>query len=316
MTRWGWAMAATALALAAGLAPGAARGQIAAPELAPGSADVVVASPGFSVDPTFSLLNPAAMSFAKSSIFGLGQTRVDRHVQNPKQTEAYSGTFGGFRFTGDKLAIGLETIDFGSDKSNVNFTQKETNGAISGKVADAVAIGAGLDNIKASSGSTSDTVQHIMLGGAFRVGEVFFAGLGLGRDVLNHKSPGANYNDDRSITEYGLGIYTQRGVRWHMEYNVQEKDDYTDNTGARVGGYTRTAGVIELNWNSILLGVSGYQATAKTGNGSMSGTWYQAGWAPEKSFTASLRIQDNTEKTGSTKVSDSTTTTINLGYQF
>jgi hypothetical protein len=322
MNRYRWLVIGGALALLPALQAGVAQAQIAAPELIPGTADIVIGNPGFAADPSFAPLNPAVMSWNKGSVFGLGQTKVERDQKSPAQKESYSGSYGGFRWTGDKLAIGLETLNLSSDKNNVDLSFKTTGGAVSGKPADWVSLGAGIDNSEAKSGSTTDTTNRLVFGGTAKIGDVFFAGLGMGRDKLDHKSSGGNFSDDRSVTEYGLGLYTGAGggggggTKWHLEYNVEELDDYTGGNGAKFGGFTRTAGVIELNWNSILLSYKSYSNSAKTGDGKLDGYAIEAGWAPNKGFVVTGRLQTNSEKAGSTVISDSNSMSVNVGYQF
>lgn len=323
MNRFRWLVVGGMLALVPALHSGFALAQIAAPELIPGTADVVVGNPGFSADPSFAPLNPSVMSWYKGSVFGLGETKVDRNEKVPvNQQEQYSGSYGGFRWTGEKLAIGLETLNLSSDKSNVDFSFKTTGGAVAGKLAEWFSLGAGINSSDAKSGGTTDTTNRLIFGGTAKIGDVFFASVGTGRDKLEHKSPGNSFNDDRSVTQYGLGLYTGAGggggggTKWHLEYSVEELDDFTDNSGATFGGFTRTAGIVELNWSDILLSYKSYSSSAKTGNGKLDGSALEAGWAPQKGFVISGRLQNNTEKAGSAKIADSNSMSLNVGYQF
>ena len=323
MNRFRWLLIGGALTLLPILQAGVAQAQIAAPELIPGTADIVIGSPGANADPSFAPLNPATMSWAKGSVFALGETKVERDQKVPvNQKETYSGSYGGFRWTGDKLAIGLETLNLSSDKTNVDLSLKTTGGAVSGKLAEWFSLGAGLNNSEAKSGSTTDTTRRLIFGGSAKIGDVFFAGVGTGRDSLDHKSPGGDFSDDRSVTQYGLGLYTGAGggggggTRWHLEYNVEELDDYTDPSGASFGGFTRTSGVVEVNWKNILLSYKSYSSSAKTGNGKLDGTAIEAGWAPDKGFVVSGRLQTNSEKAGSVKIADSNSMSVNVGFQF
>ncbi len=323
MNRFRWLVAGGLLALWPALHAGVAQGQIAAPDLIPGTADIVVGNPGFAADPSFAPTNPSVMPWYKGSIFGLGETHVDRDQKSPTpQKEAYSGSYGGFRFTGETLAIGLETINLSSDKSNVDFSLKSTGGSVAGKLAEWFSLGAALNNSEAKSGATKDSTNRLLFGGTAKIGEVFFASVGTGRDKLDHKSPGNNFNDDRAVTEYGLGLYTGAGggggggTKWHLEYAVEELDDYTDNFGTNFGGFTRISGVIELNWSDIVLSYRNYSNSAKTGNGKLDGYALEAGWAPKKGFVITGRLQNNTEKAGSTKISNSNSMSVNVGYQF
>jgi hypothetical protein len=320
-----WIVPAVAVLLAPVLYTGEAQAQIASPALTPGTANIIVGNPGFAADPSFLPVNPAVMSWNGGSVFGLGQTNVDRDVEGPpKQSQEYSGSYGGFRWTGEKFAVGLETLSLSSDTSKVDFSYKTTGGGVSGKLVDWFSLGGGLNNSKSDFGASEDTVNGWSVGGSAKLGDIFYAGAGMGRENLDHKQSGNNYSDDRSVTQYGLAVYTgggkggggNGGAVWHLEYNVLEKDDFTDNAGVKSGGFTRTTLVGEVNWKNILISYSSYTTTAKTGDGTLDGTAIEAGWAMDKSFFISARIQTNEEKDGSTKVADSNGMSINVGLQF
>lgn len=300
---------------------GAAHAQVASPVLPPGTAEIIVGGPGSEADPSFSPLNPAVMSWNGGSVFGLGQTSVDRDVKTPKQSEEYSGTYGGFRWTGDRLAVGLETLSLSSDTSKVDFSFKTTAGGVSGKLAEWFSLGGGLVSSETEMGGITETVKGWTVGGSAKFGNIFFAGAATGRENLDHEETGNNYSDERSVSQYGLALYTGgkgggNGTLWHLEYNVVDKDDFTNNAGNKFGGFTRTTGAIELIWKSILLSYTSYTTEAKTGKATLDGTAIEAGWVSDKSFFITARIQNNTEKDDGTKIADSNSMSVNIGLQF
>jgi hypothetical protein len=305
------------------LCASAASAQVASPVLPPGTANIIVGNPGFEADPSFLPLNPAVMSWNGGSVFGLGQTtRVERDVKTPSQSEEYSSAYGGFRWTGDTLAVGLETLSLSSDTSNVDFSFKTTAGGVSGKLADWFSLGGALVSSEIDKGSITETVKGWTVGGSAKFGDIFFAGVGTGRENLDHEETGDNYSDERSISQYGLALYTGggkgggNGVVWHLEYSVMDKDDFTDKAGTNFGGFTRTTGAIEMIWKSILLSYTSYTTEAKTGKATLDGTAIEAGWVSDKSFFITARIQKNTEKNDGDKVADSNSMSVNIGLQF
>jgi hypothetical protein len=298
-----------------------ALGQVAAPSLIPATADIQAASPGSGIDPYFTPVNPAVMSWNKTSVIGAGVIALEDTPAAGPPTDKYSGYFGGLRWGGaGKLALGLEAVSIQSDTAGIDFKHSRLGAALSAALGSNVAVGVGADAMESSKGAAPNTgtekLQQLTAGVSLKFGSLFHAGFGVGRDNNKQSSPGASISGERSVALYGLALFNAEGTPWHLEYSVVDKGDYTSSGVNLQGGYNNATLRAEVIVSKILLAYASYSNKSKTGGAQLDGTAIDAGWAPDKGLSLTARLENTEQSNSGVKGNKQQATLINVAYQF
>jgi hypothetical protein len=301
MIRRLWPLLAAALAFAT-----IAQAQVAAPELVPAAprhfAPSLLSFNGATVTPD----NPAALQWSAPSAAAFG---LFNHTSEtpPAAPNDFSGWFVGYRGISDRFSFGLEHTAASADTGT--FDESATSAQVSMQVLEGLAIGAGLDRSEWDNGTTNRQEEENTFGFSVNLAKQFYLGYAIGRDKYEDNTASTG---SRDTTLYGIAFRTEGSWRWHLAYDVLDKDHYTNITSLGFDATTITVQVGVGNW------VFGAQAVAFAYKGSpndLSTTVIDVGWVPEKAgLSLTARLWDGSTSGGAP--SDESGAALNLAYRY
>ncbi len=297
----------------------AAQAQVALPELAAGPTRFFnaqflgVAAPGFIPD------NPAAMRWARESLFGL--SALNGSIQSNAQGSSvnFDGSSIGLTWVTDALVLGAETLSYEFAFDTVDNEGKVNTVGLSMAPVPWLAIGVGYETAELSAndqslGKFKNDTESTVYGVSLRLGESFYIGLGLTQDDFEQGTP--PQEGERSGTMVGIGLLAGRDVIWHLEFSVIDKEDFVSIAGvAFPAGFQRSLALVEVSFNDLVFGVGSYRVDFPSAMKETTGYTFDAGLMQKGGLTLIARREANETELVTGTDSDAVTSLV-VGFRF
>ncbi len=328
-------------ALLTGAAPWV-QAQVAVPELVP--AAVRVLNSRFPINATNSLVNPmssivpenpAALQWGAPSRIGGGVLQGDKRDIVDGDSTHYRGSFAGFRWVKQRVALAADTLDYSVDMekpvgSPAHLERKEQAVALSFSLPEWLAWGVGSRSLTAREGGPSATRVDSSgwnFGLSLRLGQILFVGAGLGHETASANlppppppAPAIPFVGDieRDVRMVGIGLRGTGSLVWHLEADSIHRDPFQDGGGVpRLPGHDLTLYVGEVQFGNWLLGYSNYSAKDLQPIGfQVSGYTVDFGLAPFSGLTLTGRSELTHQVAGSLQTSSERINSVALMWQF
>lgn len=326
--------------LAAGLLPGLLLvllaappvwAQVAVPELVPAAPRLYgVTTPVFarsSVTPP----NPAAMQWGAPSRIGGGWLEGDSEDTRPAlgTSDKLRGQFGGVRWVGETVSLGLEVLNVDTDYPNSSIEEGGGAAAFAFAPLDNLAIGVSAEaSEREETGAIPDRRLDLSgraLGASWRIGETLFLGGAVGRDYLDvqdlETAGSPTLKTDRGYTMLGIGLRGGGGMVWHLEYDVIDRRNFRDRFGNSIfRGYTLQQGAVEVGFWGLLFGYASYRADVERppalGDMDISGFTLDGGILPLPGISIMGRLERTDVEVAGVKTTDEDVVSAMLTWQF
>ena len=219
----------------------------------------------------FVTTNPAAMQWGGPSragiIVGEGRTTDDPQASNGTTRIGAAG----FRGVWDSFAIAAEGARGETTSGDVDTVLEQTQGAVSLRVLDSLALGAVYQESSFSEEQPTgfDIAVDSTLtayGASLRVAEFLFLGYGQGRESIDVEftfpaSSTPAFSDERDVRVYGAGIRAGSNFRIHVEAYKIEWDSIAIGAvppltfqSSEIDERVEEVGILEIGWGSLIIG--------------------------------------------------------------
>lgn len=298
--------------LAAVLAAGVAHAQVAVPELAPAAPRYYDAGTlGFN-SATLTADNPAALQWGMPSRVAFGLIELEEQTTaGTTRTSEFSGNYVGGRGVWEGWALGAEHLAVDEDAPGEG-EETATSVHLAFRVLDALALGAGVDQAEASSGTASNEIDSTTFGAAVNVDDQFYVGYALSQDTFEDS---AGTSADRDASMLGFGVRIESDWRWHFAYDVLDKDPFDDPNP--FGGFEATTLTGQVLAGELLVGVQRVEVDDADGGDAFEATVFDVGWVPESGLTLTGRLADGETTAGAGGVQRTHDhLSVSVGYLF
>ncbi|MDH5751764.1 MAG: hypothetical protein OEZ59_05035 [Deltaproteobacteria bacterium] len=221
--------------------------------------------------------NPAVIQWGAPNRGGGGWMRGKTHddVYGDAEKKEAQGQYTGGRFVREKYALAAQLGWFSlTYPLPAQSTINHSSAGLSFVTLDNLAIGLSRTRSHQLNDTQTSDLEVFMdtstIGGSMRFSELFFVGLGYGKDTLNiNDFMGGKARGTRNFSMGGLGIRSAGAVLWRVEISKTNKPNFTDARGKRVGdGYDHTQGSLEIGFANMVFGYTSYGAvTTAAGTG-------------------------------------------------
>ncbi len=303
-------------------------GQVAAPPLIPG----------------FVPANPAVIQWETSSRIGAAVIDAESETNDTSTSTVTSGEFSGnlagLLLSGDAVSFAAEGTKGDGSASNtfdaIDLTQYKIAGAF--QIGEGLSLGAGQHVTEVTFEGIFPPVGTVILeletdlkvgGISLRLGEIVFLGAAAGTEKLRQIAtvpsfPAFNSDNelDRNVRGIGVGLFDDKGVRWHLEFYVIGREFAEDvSSGLFIEKSEEKSWILEVNAGGYLLGFRSttLEKTDETVSPAVVFEEEQQevslGWVPEQGLSVVL-LGRKTEGDDGVVFEEDTTAVLLIGYQF
>ncbi|MCZ6558300.1 MAG: hypothetical protein O7A69_11065 [SAR324 cluster bacterium] len=230
----------------------------------------------------------------------------------------------GVRLVGENLSFAGEMSSSGetdSTGSKTDFDGQAANGAF--QLGDTVAFGLGLEKNSLESGNTKFETSLMLAGASLRLGDIFFLGAAFGKQTIDVTVTTVSDQVELNERRFGIGIFDDEGVKWHIEYSVFFVDSLVKSAPIVLNfKEIEVANLeIEVNIDGFLFGI-GASSSESTDNsvspattGEEDAIEVEVGWVPEEGLAVVLFFGRGEETEGG-NVTDSDSIGLLLSLMF
>jgi len=298
-------------------------GQVAAPELLPGTPRFIITQTTTEFyGTTFTPDNPAAQQWYRGGRVAVGRSKL-RGVYTPTPpagvyTLAGETGYGGLVWIGERSGLTVGTISLRTDWSDGTPSEQRhaSAAALSARPWPWLAFGFGVQDTSLSNGAQFRE-RETTLAGLSACWGVFCLGYADSTDRFSDPND-PTFTGVRKGNRAGLGFHGGESNRWHVEVSQITKKDFSTSFGPGLEtGYTVGQQMLEFNFSGWL--ISGRRYTthlASTNNTDGDGWTLSYGWAPPEGLSIVATIERGTWRAAGLDSVEEQHGSLSLGWEW